>query len=205
MMKDHGLYVAGARHGERTVTSTPIRMPDSKGRMHWFVPCVCSCGRFDYVAATTIRKGMGKKCRPCGKYKIHGMAATPTYSSWTAMMSRCYRSKTNDYESYGGRGIRVFERWHGFEAFYADMGDRPEGKTLDRINSNTNYGPGLCRWATSREQARNHRNNVWVEAFGQKMIITDWSEQTGIHQRTIRARIANGWPVEKALTAPVRT
>ena len=95
--------------------------------------------------------------------KRHGMAGTPEYISWSAMLQRCTNPKAKHYENYGGRGIKVCERWlHSFENFYADMGERPEGKTLHRINVDGDYEPGNCKWATSREQAirkRLPRNN----------------------------------------------
>lgn len=85
------------------------------------------------------------------------MWGTPTWNSWQAMLARCYRPVCNGYKNYGGRGITVCERWHSFENFYADMGDRPKGKTLDRLDVNGNYEPGNCRWATPTEQRANTR------------------------------------------------
>jgi hypothetical protein len=90
----------------------------------------------------------------------HGHRNTPTYRSWTAMLRRCYNPNWHKYEAYGGRGITVCERWrgkHGFEHFLADMGERPEGKTLDREKVNDNYEPANCRWATQSEQTKNRR------------------------------------------------
>ena len=91
---------------------------------------------------------------------IHGhtiFGKSSTYISWQCMGSRCNNPKAAGYAYYGGRGIKVCERWHQFENFLADMGERPEGMTLDRVDSNGNYGPGNCRWATYSDQSRNQR------------------------------------------------
>lgn len=90
-------------------------------------------------------------------------AQTPTYKSWAHMHQRCRNPKCRQYKWYGARGVRVCERWESFENFLADMGERPNGKTLDRIDGEGDYEPGNCRWATSSEQQRN-RSNVKLNA-----------------------------------------
>lgn len=89
----------------------------------------------------------------------HGMYGTATYRSWSDMHTRCSNPRFKDFAAYGGRGITVCERWRSFEDFYTDMGERPAGTTLDRIDTNGNYEPGNCRWATQCQQQRNRTNN----------------------------------------------
>ena len=121
------------------------------------------------------------------------------------MIRRCENPKAKNFPRYGGRGITVCERWRtSFEAFLSDMGSRPEGKTLDRIDNEGNYEPSNCRWATASEQQRNMRSNQWVEFNGERMIVTDWARRLGISHGTLRHRLARGWSVELAFTTPVK-
>lgn len=134
----------------------------------------------------------------------HSMLGTPEYQAWMGMKNRCRHPRCKAYPNYGGRGIRVCERWAAdFSAFYADMGPRPSPlHSLDRIDSNGHYEPGNCRWATRAEQNRNTRANVVVSAWGRQQVVTDWAREVGIDPKVIKARIDAGWPAEDALTRP---
>lgn len=125
--------------------------------------CRCACGAETIVRSQSLRRG---ETTSCGCYRsdtmraaktAHGMFGTPTYRSWRAMLARCTDSRHKQFSDYGGRGITVAAEWKEFSAFVADMGVRPEGKTLDRINNDKGYCGGNCRWATRVEQARNKR------------------------------------------------
>lgn len=120
------------------------------------------------------------------------------------MKKRCLNPAERYYFNYGGRGITVCARWlHSFENFYADMGPRPAGASIDRIDSNGNYEPGNCRWATRHEQARNMRSNRRVTIDGETLTVAEWSLRSGIGQATIGVRIRNGWEARAAVyTAP---
>jgi hypothetical protein len=96
--------------------------------------------------------------------KDHGMSHTPAYSSWEGMVQRCNNPNNKKYRDYSGRGIKVCEAWKDFRVFFADMGPRPDGLTLDRINNNGNYEPGNCRWATYHEQRINSRPKSHVSS-----------------------------------------
>jgi hypothetical protein len=168
--------------------------------------CRCDCGAEIVVTSNNLKTGNSKSC---GCFKadathaakfIHGRnASDPTYSSWTAMHSRCSNTRREKYERYGGRGISVCDRWGEFEKFLADMGERPSGMTLDRIDVDGNYEPDNCRWATPSEQARNKSTNRFVEINGSRMILEDAAQMHGMLQSTLHKRLARGMSIEEAV------
>jgi hypothetical protein len=150
----------GDTHGRLTVIAEAGR--EKLGGSVWI--CVCSCGNEVKVLGRLLRSGATKSCG-CLRVK-HGHSrkdangkynGTPTYQSWKAMWTRCTNPNAKDWYLYGERGIRVCARWHIFENFLADMGERPVGLTLDRKNVDKNYTPTNCRWATRSTQAKNRR------------------------------------------------
>lgn len=119
------------------------------------------------------------------------------------MLRRCYRPNTEGFQWYGGRGIAVCERWHDLQNFVTDMGHPPAGLSIDRIDTDGNYEPGNCRWATAKEQARNTRRNRYLEFNGQRKLATDWANEFCISGATLHHRLARGLSVEEALTRPI--
>lgn len=120
-----------------------------------------------------------------------------------AIKQRCKNPRNKSYANYGGRGITLCERWETLENFIADVGDRPKGMTLERIDNNKGYEPGNCRWASRQEQAENQRRTVVLTFNGETRTVTQWSKITGISSRTIRKRLSNlGYTVEQTLTKP---
>lgn len=118
------------------------------------------------------------------------------------MLSRCTNPNDVSWTNYGGRGIEVCPRWLHFDAFYEDMGPRPSGHTIDRKDTNGDYTPANCRWATMREQGANKRGTLRLEMDGRTQTIMDWSAETGLPARVIRRRIRRGWEPHRALTQP---
>jgi hypothetical protein len=115
------------------------------------------------------------------------------------MWYRCTSPKHPHFKDYGGRGIEVCERWKSFALFLQDVGQRPPGKTLDRLDCHGNYEPGNCRWATSEEQQRNLRTNRLLTFDGKTQCLTAWAKEAGIKKSTLRERLERGWSVEAAL------
>jgi hypothetical protein len=145
--------------------------------------------------------------------KTHGHCPTingkvqlsPTYHSWNSMKLRC---KDKSRPSYGGKGVKICDRWlgeTGFENFLADMGERPKGKTLGRKKNNKGYFPSNCQWETKPEQYRNQTSNHYVEVFGEKLTLAEACRKHGkVGINTIRMRVHKGWDILQALTRPVR-
>lgn len=136
----------------------------------------------------------------------HGLTRSPEHRSWLSMMTRCVWSNPDrdDWHLYKGRGISVCDRWLEFKNFLSDMGHKPTPQhSLDRIDSDGNYEPSNCRWATSKDQARNwkHRNRKYT-VNGETKVQAEWLESIGITGATFRDRVKNGWPLSKALTTP---
>lgn len=120
------------------------------------------------------------------------------------MVARCYNPSSNNFHDYGARGIRVCDRWRSFANFFADMGERPDGAMLDRIDNSGNYEPGNCRWATRVEQNRNKRSNVWLTINGETKLLKDWARESGIRHCVIRNRMKRGWPESQLLRKGLR-
>lgn len=119
----------------------------------------------------------------------HGKIRSLTYKSWESMKSRCLCKTHKSYSNYGGRGIMVCDSWMRFENFYADMGERPAGTSLDRIDNNGNYEPGNCRWSTHSEQQNNKRTCVWLEHNGDRLNVSQWARKLGINRKTFIVRL----------------
>jgi len=185
---------------------------DRRGNARW--KCQCSCGSIRYGMTANLVRGITKSCgclvpdnNRATKTK-HGNAAggylSPEYKVWQHMLSRCKNPNGPDWTIYGGRGIKVCERWQkSFINFLSDMGPRPSSKySIDRINSDGNYEPINCRWATIIQQARNRSSNRFIEWRGERRTISEWTEILGFPRNLIIQRIKMGWSIEKTMTTP---
>lgn len=137
-------------------------------------------------------------CR-AGKW-AHGESDTPVYRVWHSMLQRCRNESDSAFKDYGGRGIKVCERWAKFVAFRDDMGPRPSGGTVERGNVNGDYEPGNCRWAQQIEQANNRRNNRRLTLDGQTRTVAEWARYAGMTKSSLLHRLKAGWPLEEALS-----
>lgn len=177
------------------------------GEPQWL--CVCDCGTKRIKRSSQLR---ASKYLSCGCYQKeviikrltkHGAAkdgdVTPEYRSWKHMRTRCTNIEYDQYEDYGGRGIKVCDRWlHSFENFFTDMGKRPSLlHTLERKDNDGNYEPPNCYWGTKAEQSRNKRSNHYIEYNGERMVLRDWSYKIGVHETTILYHLKIGKAFEQ--------
>jgi len=162
--------------------------------------CLCSCGSTVSRGYKTLVQGKNQSCG-CLKVK-HGRSKDDVYMAWAAMKDRCSNPNSPNYKHYGGRGIKVCERWEFFENFIQDMGERPTGMTLDRIDNNGGYELANCRWATWEEQCGNkrpHPKTRTLELGGESHTVSEWAKITGIKKAVIFRRLYLGWSVSEAL------
>lgn len=177
---------------------------DKKGHALWL--CKCNCGQEKEITSNSLVCNLTKSCGCLRKEKLttHGHSKTKIYKIWTSMIQRCINTKYKEYKNYGGRGIKVCKRWLKFENFLEDVGEKPTGLSLDRIDNNGNYCLENHRWATKIEQARNMRKNINIVFNNENKCISAFAYEYKINRRTLKSRIDNGWPIEKVLNTPVR-
>jgi len=178
---------------------------------HLAYSCKCDCGKEIVVRGYSMRSGNTESCG-CAfregvsqRFYKHGMKRSPEYATWQMMISRCTNPSAQDYGRYGARGVTVCDSWRDFRNFYRDMGDRPEGMSIDRIDNDKGYSPENCRWATVAEQNRNTRRTRLIEIGGVTRCLKDWATEYGINYGTVCNRIVRGgWNPVVALTTPAR-
>ena len=166
---------------------------------------LCDCGKSKVIRGSVMRSGATKSCgcirreTTAQKNFKHGGVGSATYESWQAMKNRCLNTNQPEYSRYGGAGIAIDLAWMDFANFIADMGERPQGKTLDRLDNAKGYAKDNCRWATAAEQNRNTKQNVFIEHDGKRLCMKDWAVETGIPYTTIQDRTRRNLPADKIL------
>lgn len=208
------LDLTGQRFGFLTVLRRATREEIPRRHdtpSHWLVRCDCGVERL--AIGKRLISGVTKICARNGhsfkSYNVRGLARMGTvsgYKSWDGARQRCFNPNDDSFADYGGRGITMCDRWReSFDAFLADMGPRPSSDhTIERINNDSDYEPGNCRWATAKEQARNTRRSFYVEYRGVRRLLLDVCEDVGAPYSAVAGRLRGGWSLEKALTQPVK-
>lgn len=213
------MLLVGRQFGRLTVTG-PVGRRDGQTA----ISCACSCGAVGLFVPSVLTRGSATSCG-CGKIErarsLHKMRTSPPrikhgharrkvrhplYATWVGMKQRCFDPRHQDFAIYGGRGITVCFQWkESFENFLSDMGPKPSLRhSIDRINTDGNYEPGNCRWASSAEQMRNVRTNRLITIGAETLTLAEWSVRSGLGHKTISYRIGKGWPASRAVFDPPR-
>lgn len=200
--------LTGQRFGKLTVIA---RGQNTKsGKATWVCTCDCGKRKEKSVVAYDLISGKVRSCGCIyfesnkGRRMTHGKTSTRLHRIWCGMRQRCNDPAYPAYRIYGGKGVTVCEEWSDFQSFYdwsMENGYR-EDLTIDRIDSNGNYCPENCRWATMKEQQNNRTNNIRLSVFGIEKTISEWSEASGIPRATLDWRVKNHW-AEDELFMPV--
>lgn len=179
------MVALGQKFGRLTVLSYA---GSTKNRQRKWT-CVCDCGGSATVRTDGLTSGRAQSCgcrqkeavtAVCKSRTKHGLCRDRIYVSWVHMIERCTNPKNGRFDDYGGRGVTVCERWRSFENFHADMGDMPEGRTLERSNNSKGYEPGNCYWATYTEQNRNRRNSIYIATEYGAVHLKEYCEISGV-------------------------
>lgn len=196
--------LTGQRFGRLLVIKRAESM--STGIVFW--ECLCDCGHTSIVRSQMLLRGSTVSCgcfrreRAGANPKItHGKTKTKEYTVWANMKGRCYNEKDAAYYNYGGRGITICERWlNSFENFLKDMGECPDGMSIDRINNDGNYEPSNCKWVTIFEQNANRRGNIQITIEGETKTLMQWSRKRGLKYGTVHDRYIDGFCVDDILS-----
>lgn len=201
----------GQRFG-RLVVIARSEEKNHRGRTVW--RCVCDCGGEKACEGQHLVRGSIASCgcladesrhrRPSPNRK-HGLTHTTMWTIWKDMVRRCYDETDPAFSHYGGRGITVCERWrHDVAAFAGDMGARPPGMMIERVDNDRGYELGNCIWADAITQQNNRRNNHRITHAGRTLTVAQWAREVGMQASTLIKRIEGGWPFERAISQPVR-
>lgn len=210
----------GNTYGKLTIVGPAFELPRNRHRQKkdYFVVCVCECGTHCAPMLCNVTKGKTTSCGCYARAKhlelntLHGMSKDPIYAVWTQMKMRCTNKNNLAFSRYGGRGIKICDRWleadgQGFLNFLTDMGPRPSDKhSIDRIDVNGDYCPENCRWATAKEQQDTKRTTLNMTLGGETKSLRLWCEEYKISYKLVHHRIfGHGWDLGRALRTPPRS
>lgn len=176
-----------------------------------YMKCMCDCGKECNAKAYEIRSGIVKSCGCLREenYKVsnlkHGLTETGAYKSWTYMRKRCLDPSSIQWKDYGGRGIKIDKSWDDFRVFYQDMGERPEGASLDRIDVNGDYRKENCKWSNFKEQVRNRTSSKLVTYNGTTKSLVEWCEEFDIPYLRTYYRLSKGKPLDEVFSKETRS
>lgn len=205
--------ITGRRFGSLVVIREDATRSND-GKVRW--ECRCDCGATHVVPGRALRNGTSKRCPACNKQWLiergrrqfptsHGMSNSPEFKIWWSVIRRCTNPNDSAWASYGGRGIKICQRWRdSFQAFYDDMGPRPAGHSaggralysIERRDVDGDYCPENCYWATDETQARNRTDNIWLTYNGVRMCQADAAKAAGLTVAAVISRRKRGWPEE---------
>lgn len=197
--------IVGRRFG-RLVVIRKTNIRSQSRHIKW--SCICDCGNEISIISSSLKSGNTQSCGCLNidnlkQRKTHSRSHIPEYHSWNSMKGRCLNLNNLAYHNYGGRGIKVCDRWlNSFENFYEDMGPKPSPKhSIDRVNNDGHYEPSNCKWATSQEQNNNRRDNIIING----RTLQETCRNKNLNYQIVYQRIhRDGWSVEKALNTTAR-
>lgn len=203
----------GKRYGDWTQIGPAFRVRAGGKNRSAFCVCECKCGHLEIVFATNLSRKQNptRGCFTCGKAKTqkakirHGMSRTRVHNIWCGMLTRCSNPNIKAWGRYGGRGIKVCERWQVFENFLSDMGQPPtDSHTIERTNNDGDYEPGNCIWLELPKQAANTRRTRKFQYGDKYLTLQEIAERSGVSRDMLHWRLKRGFTLERAISQPSR-
>jgi hypothetical protein len=172
---------------------------DKRGKAYW--TCLCSCGGKTLKTTNGLLSGDNKSCGclKTGDHTTHGLSKTREYRIWQGIKERCLNPKRREYKWYGGRGIKICDRWMEFENFIADMGKSPENYTVDRKDVNKGYDPENCIWIPFKKQGWNTRKTIRVKDGAEIISMREWAKRNNVDRKKVRDFVKGGLSLEDAM------
>lgn len=200
----------GDRFHRLTVLRVKTDRYNEKRNTYPYCLVQCECGNVKEINRNNVKRGAVKSCGCLFREAVrksnrkHGLSNSPEYAIWLSMKARCKHKSQRSYVNYGGRGIKVCERWFSFSNFYSDVGPRPSpDHQIERRNNDGDYEPGNCIWVSRKVQCRNKRSNKVVKFRGVEKPLIEWCEIQGLNYDMVEQRLrVLDWSPERALTEP---